>query len=121
MRTSPALTRPSPTWIARTTPVSNGWICFVMPLGMIFRRRCDDVHLTNTCPREGGTNTTIMVNIMARPAARAGVSMISNAANEKPTLPGRDDADREEEGMIFLGDFMNSRLQAVQCHVTPPS
>ena len=34
--TSPALTaRPSCTWIARTTPVSNGWMTLVRPLGTI--------------------------------------------------------------------------------------
>src|SRR5215471_18065590 len=35
--TSPALTLcPSRTWIARTTPVSNGWMTLLRPLGMIF-------------------------------------------------------------------------------------
>ena len=34
--TSPVLTLwPSRTWIARTTPVSNGWMVLVRPVGMI--------------------------------------------------------------------------------------
>src|ERR1700722_1232756 len=123
MRTSPALTRvPSPTWIARTTPVSNGWICFVMPLGMILPGAVATMSISPIhAHARAAQNTTIMVNIMARPADEAGVSMISNAAVKKPSSSRSRRCRSEGKGMIFLGDFMNSRLQAVQCRVTPAS
>ena len=83
--TSPALTvSPSCTWIARTTPVSNGWMTLVRPLGMILPGA---VATMSTVPRQAqasaSTNTMMIVAPIARPIGEGGVSTISSAAGRK--------------------------------------
>src|SRR5262245_34604827 len=119
-RTGPAVTLcPSWTWIARTTPVSNGWMTLVRPLGMIFPGAAA---MISTSPSEAQAraraNSAMIVKPMARPIGEGGVSTISRAAgrNSSSCLSWR--AGRAGSGMMFLAgfsaDFMDSGLQAME-------
>ena len=61
--TSPALTLcPSRTWMARTTPVSNGWMILVRPVGMILPGADgDDVDRAEARPGERQRQNTAMM------------------------------------------------------------
>src|SRR5207249_4867799 len=62
---------PSCTWIARTTPVSNGWMTLLRPLGMILPVA---VATMSTLPRQAqataSTNTAMIVAPIARALSR---------------------------------------------------
>src|SRR5215471_5140069 len=118
--TSPAFTFcPSRTWIARTTPVSNGWITLVRPLGIILP--CAEATISTSLIEAQATaaaNTSTMVRPIARPTGDGGVSMISSAAgrNASSSLPRL--LRGPGKGMIFLlASFMGAALS----HLTDAS
>src|SRR6516165_6787652 len=120
MRTSPALTLwPSRTWIARTTPVSNGWMTLVRPLGMILPGAEATMSiLPNDAQAKARQNRTIIVQATARPIGDGGVSTTSRAAGKNASSYLSRRLDRRGSGMIFLAelsaDFMDPGLQAVE-------
>src|SRR5712691_3582 len=120
IRISPALTLcPSCTWIARTTPVSNGWMTLVRPLGMIFPGAEATMSIS---PRDAQAkarqNRAMMVTPMARPIGDGGVSTISSAAGRNASSSLSRRLPLRESAMTFLADcsedFMDSGLQAVE-------
>src|SRR5262245_52183543 len=119
--TSPALTLcPSRTWMARTTPVSNGWITLVRPLGMILP--CAAA-MMSTSPSDAQArarpNSAMMVRPIARPIGDGGVSTISNAAGRNATSSRSRRLRALGNGMMALADFMEASLQAVERGVAP--
>src|SRR5260370_1385812 len=114
MRTSPALTLwPSRTWIARTTPVSNGWIVFVRPLGMILPGATATISTVPMHAQAKATlNTAMMVKMTAWPAGEEGVSMISSAAGRNASSSFRRSMRCLGGARIFLLDPMQPCLQA---------
>src|SRR5208282_870843 len=70
--------------MARTTPVSNGWINLTRPLGTILPVAEATI---STCPKlaqvNARQNNTMSVAPMARPIGDGGVSTISSAAGRK--------------------------------------
>ena len=73
IKTSPALTRcPSPTWIARTTPVSNGCIFLILPLGMILPVAVATMSTFPTAAQVSAVqNTAMITRAITRPAGVA--------------------------------------------------
>src|SRR6516165_11148663 len=120
IRTCPAVTLcPSRIWIARTTPVSNGWMTLVRPLGMIFPGAAA---MMSTSPSDAQArakaNSAMIVKPMARPIGEGGVSTISSAAgrNASSYLSRRFGPDGSEMTFLaaFSADFMDSGLQAME-------
>src|SRR5262249_36181667 len=120
IRISPALTLcPSRPWMARTTPVSKGWITLVRPLGIIFPGA---EAMMSTLPRDAQAkarqNSTTMVKPIARPSGDGGVSTISSAAgkNASSSLSRRLALRGSVTTFLaeLLADFMDSGLQAVE-------
>src|SRR5262245_18304615 len=111
----------------RTTPVSNGCMTLVLPLGMIFPLADATMsivpHQAHTSPAQ---NSRMMVAPIARPIGDGGVSTISSAAgrnaSSSPRLarPRRNAIARRVGLMGVAGsaDFMNSCLQAMQRCIT---
>src|SRR5712692_8977282 len=120
IRTSPALTVcPSRTRIARTTPVSNGCTTLVRPLGMILPGA---VATMSTVPTDAqvsaAQNRVTTVTPIARPIGEGGVSTISSAAGRNASSCSvRRGISFFGNGMIFLADVMDSRLQVMQLRV----
>src|SRR5258707_5129633 len=114
--TSPALTLwPSRTWIARTTPVSNGWIILVRPLGMILPGATATMSTVPMHAQPNATaNTAMMVKATARPTGEGGVSTISSAAGRKASSSFRRSARSAGKVTIFLADFMQTCLEPVE-------
>src|SRR4029077_7662778 len=122
--TSPALTAcPSCTRMERTTPVSNGWMTLVRPLGTIFP--VDDATMSivpHQAQPSAAQNSRMMVTAIVRPIGDGGVSTISSAAgrnaSSSPRLPcaSRNGMTRRigAAGAAGLADFMNSSLQPMQ-------
>src|SRR5262249_30345799 len=118
-RTSPILTAcPSCTWMARTTPVSNGWISLVRPVGTILP---EAVAMMATRPKVAQqitiTKNRMMVAAIARPTGEAGVSTISIAAGRNSTCARRvadDDIGRVTTTPLRSADFMETCLEAMQ-------
>src|SRR5580693_7723933 len=119
MRTSPALTLwPSRTWIARTTPVSNGWIVFVRPLGMILPGATATMSTVPMHAQPSATaNTAMMVKATARPTGDGGVSTISSAAGRNASSSFRRCARPAGKATIFLADFMQTCLEPIECRI----
>src|SRR5450759_2418414 len=119
MSTSPALTLcPSRTWIALTTPVSNGWITLVRPLGMILPVAVATIStLPNVAQISARQNRAMIVAPIARRVGEGGVSTISSAAGRKASSSSRRRISFFGNGIIFLADVMDSRLQIVQLRV----
>src|ERR1700719_3972633 len=120
---SPALTAwPSWTWMARTTPVSNGCTPLLRPVGTILPGA---VAMMSTEPRlaqaSAATKNRMMVPAMARPAGEAGVSMISSAAGRNSSSAPLRAGERGHGRMRALpsADFMDAGLQTVQRGVAP--
>ena len=89
--TSPALTAwPSCTSIARTTPVSNGWISLTRPLGTTLPGANATI---STCPTAAQINArqnrTMTVTPIARPIGDGGVSTSQARPAEMRVLPFR--------------------------------
>src|SRR5262245_34914735 len=121
MRTSPALTLwPSRTRIARTTPVSNGWMTLVRPVGMILPgAEATMSMLPKQVQAKARQKRLMIVAPMARPVGDGGVSTISSAAgrNASSCLLRRRRA--SGRGTTFLADFMDATLQAVDRGIAP--
>ena len=67
--------------MARTTPVSSGWISFVLPLGMIFPVAVATMStLPNVAHAIATQKIAMIVAPTARPRGEGGVSAISSAA-----------------------------------------
>ena len=117
---SPALTLcPSRTWIARTTPVSNGWIILVRPLGMILPGAVATISVVPSAAHPNATqNSTMIVTPTIRRVGDGGVSTISNAAGRKASSSSRRRTGACGNGMIFLTDVMDSSLQIVEFRIT---
>src|SRR5262245_59237546 len=126
--TSPALTAcPSCTRMERTTPVSNGWMTLVRPLGTILPVADATMSIVpHQAHISAAQNSRMMVAPIARPIGDGGVSTISSAAgrnaNSSPRLSSvRRNAMTRRVGLTGVAgsaDFMNSRLQAVQRCIT---
>src|SRR5216683_2625638 len=115
----PALTvSPSCTWIARTTPISKGWMTLVRPLGMILP---EAVATMSTVPRQAqasaSTNAAMIVAPIARPIGDGGVSTISSAAGRNASSWSRRRAPASGKATTALDDFMDAGLQSVQHRV----
>src|ERR1700746_1402662 len=90
---SPAFTVcPSCTLIERTTPVSNGWITLVRPLGTILPVGDATMSIVPHQPQTiAAQNSRMIVATILRPVGEGGVSTISSAAgrnaSSSPRLP----------------------------------
>lgn len=129
IRISPSFTAwPSRTWIARTTPFSNGWIVLVWPVGMILPVA---EAIMSIWPRNAHAsarqNKAMMLIAIVRPTGDGGVSTISSAAGRKansslsrpfPSL-GKGTALWRSFRDACLNDFMDTRLQPVKLRVVP--
>src|SRR5712691_227686 len=119
IRTSPIFTLcPSRTWIARTTPVSNGWTVLVRPLGMIFP--CADATISivpNAAQTSARQKTAMMVTPMARPIGEGGVSTTSSAAGRNASSSRSRRSRPFGNGMTPLANFMDAALHAVERRV----
>src|SRR5262249_7705813 len=118
--TCPALTLcPSRTWIARTTPVSNGWMTLVRPLGMIFPGAAA---MISTSPSDAQAkakpNSAMIVTPIARPIGEGGASTISSAAGRNASSCLSRRFSPGESGVTFLAEvlagFMDSGLQEME-------
>src|SRR3974390_403345 len=105
--------------MARTTPVSKGWMILMRPLSIIFP---DADATTSTVPKlaqaSARQKTTMIVATIARPIGDGGASTISRAAGRKATSSLLRRSDRGGRRMIFLADFMDSSLDAVKRSIT---
>src|SRR6516162_1736438 len=121
MRTSPALTLwPSRTWIARTTPVSNGWMSLVRPVGMTLPGAEATMSiLPKHVQAKAIQNRVMIVKPIARPIGDGGVSTISSAAGRNASSCLLRRARASGSGTTFLADFMDATLQAVDRGITP--
>src|SRR6478735_7408360 len=120
IRTSPDLTLcPSRTWMARTTPVSNGWISLVRPPGTILpvavatiSTRPNDAHTSAT------QKTAMILAAIARPTGDGGDSVISSAAGRNAISCSRRRAGGFGNGTIFvLADAMDACLEEVELRI----
>src|SRR5262249_50810381 len=120
----PALTLcPSRTWMARTTPVSNGWMTLVRPLGMIFPGAAA---MMSTSPSDAQAkakpNSATIVTPIARPIGEGGVSTISSAAGKNASSSLSRRLAPRGSAITFLAsslaDFMDSGLQAMKRGIT---
>src|SRR6478752_4416178 len=121
MRTSPALTCwPSRTRIARMTPVSNGWITFVRPVGMTLPGADAMMSiLPKYAQASAAQNRTAMRMAIERPIGDAGVSTISSAAGRNASSSLLRRSLGRVKTTTFLADFMDSTLQAVDRGIAP--
>ena len=115
--TSPALTFwPSRTWIALTTPVSNGWMTLAPPLGTM---RPEAVTTMSTLPKlaqaTAKQKAAMIVAAIARPIGEGGLSVISSAAGRKAISWIVRRAAALGNGTIFrLPNCMRARLHVVE-------
>src|SRR5262249_48151887 len=112
----------------RTTPVSNGWMTLLRPLGTIFP--VDDATMS-IVPHQAQTsaaqNSRMMMAPIARPIGDGGVSTISSAAGRKANSSLRRSCVRRNgitpggrsAGVVGLADFREAGLQPMQRCVTP--
>src|SRR5919201_3392490 len=122
MRTSPALTFcPSRTRIARMTPVSNGWITFVRPLGMTLPGADAMMSILPKYAQASATQNRVAMRMaIARPIGDAGVSTISSAAGRNASSSFlRRSLGRVNGTTTFLANFLDSTLQAIDRGVAP--
>src|SRR5690242_88804 len=104
----------------RTTPVSNGWMTLVRPLGTIFPAADATISMV---PQDAQTsaaqNRIITVAMIARPVGEGGVSTISKAAGRNASSSRRPPDERRNEmtdrtDLTELADFMDACLQPMQ-------
>src|SRR4249920_2132623 len=107
----------------RTTPVSNGWMTFVRPLGTIFPGADATMSIVpHQAHASAAQNSRMIVTPIVRPIGDGGVSTISSAAGRNASSsPGRSGARRNgttrgagAAGVTGSADFMNPCLQPVQ-------
>src|SRR5215467_6798459 len=101
--------------MARTTPVSNGWIIFVRPLGTI---RPVAVVTMSTLPRDAHVSARQKSAMIVPPIAPAngggGVSTISRAAGKKASSCADRDRRFGTDGASASANFMDARLHAIE-------
>src|SRR5580704_10233507 len=108
--------------MARTTPVSNGWISLVRPPGTILPV---DVVTISTLPSDAHASATqktaTMLTPIARPTGEAGVSVISSAAGRNAISASRRriSALGSATAFLLLAGVMDARLQVMQLCVAP--
>src|SRR5262245_36199474 len=113
--------------MARTTPVSNGWMILVRPLGTIFPVAEATMSIVPHHDQTNATqNSTTIVATIARPIGDGGVSTISSAAGRKANLSRLSLMRRNGTtisvrllGSEPLADFINSSPQPGHCRITP--
>src|SRR5262245_47466497 len=107
----------------RTTPVSNGWMSLVRPLGTIFPLADATMSIVpHQAHTSAAQNSAMMVAPIVRPIGDGGVSMISSAAGRNASSSPRLSCARRNgitrriglTGVAGSGDFMDSYLQAMQ-------
>src|SRR5262245_42291407 len=107
----------------RTTPVSNGWMILVRPLGTIFPLADATMSIVpHQAHTSAAQNSRMMAAPIARPIGDGGVSTISRAAGRNASSSPRLSCARRNAMMRRIGltgvagsaDFMNSCLQAMQ-------
>jgi hypothetical protein len=113
----------------RTTPVSNGWMTLVRPLGTIFPVVAATISIVPAHAQLTATqNSKIIVAPIARPTGDGGVSAISSAAGRNASSFARllelrrialmrrraNLATVATRGGVNLTDLMDTRLQPVQ-------
>src|SRR5262245_23147415 len=107
----------------RTTPVSNGWMTLVRPLGTIFPVADATMSIVpHQAQASAAQNSRMMVAPIARPIGDGGVSTISSAAGRNASSSPRLSCARRNgmtsrigvAGVAGLADFMDSCLQSVQ-------
>src|SRR5215831_1315463 len=107
--------------IARTTPVSNGWIIFVRPLGTI---RPVAVVTMSTLPKDAQPsarqNNAIIVPLIAPASGGGGVSTISRAAGRKASSSADRNGRLGADGARASANFMDPCLHAIERCVTAP-
>ena len=96
--------------MARTTPVSNGWMTLVRLLGMILPVADATMSMVPYhAQASAAENIRMRAKPMARPTGDGGVSTISSAAGRKASSSGRLGLTSRR-----LVDVMDASLQAVQ-------
>src|SRR3954454_3433730 len=121
---SPDLTDcPSCTWIARTTPVSNGWTTLLRPLDTTLPVAEATMSIVPQADQASAAQTrSIRAIAMARPIGDGGVSVISSAAGRKATslalrpFPFRNGitvCSGRAAGTV-LADLINASLETMQ-------
>src|SRR5450631_3218168 len=107
----------------RTTPVSNGWITLVRPLGTIFPVADATMSIVpHQAQTSAAQNKRMMTAPMARRVGDGGVSTISSAAGRNASSSPRRSCAREngmtrrmdKAGMVDSADFMETCLQPMQ-------
>src|SRR5499426_4311113 len=107
----------------RTTPVSNGWMSLVRPLGTIFPVADATMSIVpHQAHTSAAQNSAMMVTPIVRPIGDGGVSMISSAAGRNASSSPRLSCERRNgitrriglTGVAGSGDFMDSCLQPMQ-------
>src|SRR5207302_1547364 len=117
IRISPAFTsEPSRTWIARTTPVSNGWITLVRPLATILPGAVATMSIFPKAVQASATQkSAIIVSATARPTGEGGVSTTSRAAGRNASSSrSRRVLDFGKATTAALLDFMEAALDAME-------
>src|SRR5258708_21940724 len=124
--------------MARTTPVSNGWITLVRPLGTIFPVADATMSMVpHHAQVSAAQNNRMMVTPIARPIGDGGVATISSAAGRNASSSRRCCGRRNgmiwgvgvagavtadvvaglAAGLASSDDFINASLQPMQGRV----
>ena len=107
----------------RTTPVSNGWMTLVRPLGTIFPVADATMSIVpHQAQASAAQNSRMMVAPIARPIGDGGVSTISSAAGRNASSAPRRSCARRNgmtrriglAGVAGSADFMDASLQPMQ-------
>src|SRR5216684_1118635 len=107
----------------RTTPVSNGWMTLVRPLGTIFPVADATMSIApHHAQTSAAQNSRIMVAPIVRPIGEGGVSTISSAAGRNASSSLRLSCARRNgmtrcmgsAGVSGLANFMDPSLQPMQ-------
>src|SRR5262249_33557163 len=118
MSTSPALTVcPSCTRIARTTPVSNGWMTLLRPVGTILPGATATMSTVPSTVHASATQkTATIVAATARPIGEGGVSTTSSAAGRKAAScrARRDRGSGKRTTFGASADILDSGLQIMK-------
>src|SRR5262249_33737116 len=109
--------------MARTTPVSNGWMILVRPLGTIFPVADATMSIVpHQDQASAAQNSKMIVTAIVRPSGDGGVSTISRAAGRNASSARRRPGVRPNRlmrrvglaGTTALTGFMQASLQPVQ-------
>src|SRR5947209_12798579 len=117
--TSPALTRwPSRTRMARTTPVSKGWMTFVRPDGIIFPDAEPTMSIwLSEAQASARQNSAMIVPPIAPANGGTGVSTISKAAGRKASSSLPRKGGIRKKLVAASANFMDACLQSMERRV----